>query len=115
VNPTWLPWISQKFRNLEDTWSFWIDYGGHAGFEVRKRYTNVGTDGKATSCRYVCAKEGRRAQDKRDHATKNPRAETRTCCPIWMGLTLDRVAGNYEVFDLLLAHNHVLHLPKPFI
>jgi len=29
-----------------------------------------------------------------------------------MGLTLDRVAGNYEVFDLLLAHNHVLHLPQ---
>jgi len=57
----------------------------------------------------------RRAQDKRDHATKNPRAETRTCCPVRMGLTLDRVAGNYEVFDLLLAHNHVLHLPKPFI
>ena len=52
---------------------------------------------------------------KRDHATKNPRAETKTCCPVRMGLTLDRVAGNYEVFDLLLAHNHVLHLPKPFI
>ena len=112
MNPTWLPWIGQKFRNLEDAWSFWIDYGGHAGFEVRKRYTNVGTDGKATSCRYVCAKEGRRAQDKRDHATKNPRAETRTCCPVRMGVTLDCVAGNYEVFDLLLAHNHVLHLPQ---
>ena len=51
---------------------FLIDYGGHVGFEVRKRYTNVGTDGKATSCRYVCAKEDRRAHDKRDHATKNP-------------------------------------------
>lgn len=44
--------------------------------------------------------------------TKNPRAETRTCCPVRMGITLDRVTGNYEVLDLILQHNHVLHLPQ---
>jgi len=27
---------------------------------------------------------------------------------------LDRVTGNYEVFDLILEHNHVLHLPQTF-
>jgi hypothetical protein len=31
-----------------------------------------------------------------------------------MGITLDRVTGNYEVLDLILEHNHVLHLPKTF-
>jgi hypothetical protein len=62
----------------------------------------------------VCAKEGRRAQDKRDHVTKNPRAETRTGCSARMGLTLDRVAENYEVVDLVLVHNHVLHLSQTF-
>ncbi|KAL6609544.1 hypothetical protein ACP70R_039513 [Stipagrostis hirtigluma subsp. patula] len=29
-----------------------------------------------------------------------------------MGLTIDREAGNYEVFDLFLEHNHMLQLPQ---
>jgi hypothetical protein len=45
-----------KFRNLDDAWSFWVNYGGHVGFEVRKRCINKSkSDGKATSARYVCA------------------------------------------------------------
>ncbi|XP_044319359.1 protein FAR1-RELATED SEQUENCE 5-like [Triticum aestivum] len=71
-------------------------------------------DGKATSCRYVCAKEGFRAHDKRDHITKNPRAQTRTNCEVRMTLSLDRVAGNYEVVDAMLVHNHDLYLPQTF-
>jgi zinc finger SWIM domain-containing protein 3 len=31
-----------------------------------------------------------------------------------MGLTLDRVTGEYEALDLILEHNHVLHLPRTF-
>jgi zinc finger SWIM domain-containing protein 3 len=31
-----------------------------------------------------------------------------------MGLTLNRVEGNYEAFDLILQHNHVLYLPQTF-
>jgi hypothetical protein len=90
VNPIWLPRIGQKFSNLNDAWSFWVHYGGRVGFEVRKRYTNESKfDGTVTSCRYVCAKEGRQAPDKRDHVTKNPRAETRTSYSVQMGLTLD--------------------------
>jgi hypothetical protein len=30
------------------------------------------------------------------------------------GLTLDRVAENYEVVDLVLVHNHVLYLSQTF-
>jgi zinc finger SWIM domain-containing protein 3 len=68
VIPICLPKVGQKFRNLDDAWLFWVNYGGHAGFEVRKRSSWTSKmDGKVTSCRYVCAKEGRRAQDKRDH------------------------------------------------
>ena len=100
---------------MDDAWSFWVDYGGHAGFEVWKRYTNESkSDKKVTSCRYVCAKEGCQARDRRDHLTKNPQAETKTCCPVRMGLTLDRVTGEYEVLDLILEHNHVLYLPHTF-
>jgi hypothetical protein len=59
VNPSWAPQIGQKFRNLDDAWSFWVNYGGRAGFEVRKKYTNESKfDEKVTSCRYMCAKEG---------------------------------------------------------
>ena len=28
VNPIWVPQIGQKFRNLDDAWTFWLDYGG---------------------------------------------------------------------------------------
>jgi hypothetical protein len=62
MNPSWLSHIGQKFRSFDDAWSFWVNYGGHVGFEVRKRYFDESKyDGKATSYRYVCAKEGRRA------------------------------------------------------
>ena len=40
VNPSWVPQVGQKFSNLDDAWSFWVNYGGRVGFEVRKRYTN---------------------------------------------------------------------------
>ena len=71
-------------------------------------------DGKVTSCKYVCAKEGRRAQDKRDHLIKKPRAETRTCCEVRMCLSLNRVVEHYEVVDVMLDHNHGLYLPQSF-
>ena len=29
-----------------------------------------------------------------------------------MSLILDRGAGNYEVTDVMLEHNHLLHLPE---
>jgi hypothetical protein len=92
---------------------FWVTFGGQKGFEVRKKYANKRqSDGKVRSCRYVCANEGHRVPDKRDHLTKCPRAETRTDCPVRIGLILDREKGNYKVTDLILEHNHSLHLPQ---
>ena len=59
MNPIWLPQVGLKFRNLDDAWLFWVNYGGCAGFEVRKRYTNKRpNDDKVTSCRFVCACSG---------------------------------------------------------
>ncbi|KAJ1298885.1 hypothetical protein BS78_01G488100 [Paspalum vaginatum] len=90
-----------------------MDYGGLKVFEVRKRYTNKRkVDGKVTACTYVCANEGHRLQDKRDHLTKCPRAETITDCQVRMGIVIDREKGNYKVSDLVLEHNHILHLPE---
>nr|AAS58488.1 putative transposase [Triticum monococcum] len=102
-----------EFRNSDEAWAFWLTYSGQKGFEVRKRYTNRRpTDGKVTSCRFVCANEGHRWQDKRDHLTKCPRAETRTECQVFMNLKTDRKKGNLKVSELSLEHNHTLHLPE---
>jgi zinc finger SWIM domain-containing protein 3 len=91
-----------EFNTIEEAWMFWIRYGGQEGFEVRKRYTNKRKfDGKIKSCRYVCAKEGHRKEDKRDHLTKCPRAETRTNCQVRMDVVLDQEMGKYKVADLV--------------
>jgi hypothetical protein len=56
-----IPHVGMKFRNLEEARMFWLTYGGSSGFEVRKRYRNKRqTDGKVTSCRFVCENEGHR-------------------------------------------------------
>jgi zinc finger SWIM domain-containing protein 3 len=90
-----------------------VAYGGHTGFDVRKRYCNSSKfDGKVTSCRFVCANEGHRRKANREHVTKCFRAETRTGCKARMTITLDRGEGNYEVNDVVLEHNHLLHLPE---
>ena len=74
--PCLAPYVGMEFRNSDEAWSFWISYGAQKGFEVRKRYTNKRkSDGKISSCRYVCANEDHRLPDKRDHLTKCPRVK----------------------------------------
>jgi zinc finger SWIM domain-containing protein 3 len=109
-----LPKVGQKFKNLDGAWSSWVNYKVYV--EARKRSSLTSKmDGKATSYRYVCAKEGRRAQDKKDHPTKNPRAETRTCCEVHKCLPLDRVAGHYEVLEVILCSVTVFSFHKSSI
>jgi hypothetical protein len=108
-----IPHIGMEFGNSHEAWIFWVNYDGQKGFEVRKRYTNKkAVDGKITSCRFVCANAGRRLEDKRDHLTKCPRAETRTDCQVHMNLKLECTKGNLVVSGLVLEHNHALHLPE---
>jgi zinc finger SWIM domain-containing protein 3 len=108
-----IPEIGLRFRNPDEAWQFWVAYGGRTGFDVRKRYTNISKfDHQVTSCRYVCGNEGYRRKGQTDYVTKCFRAETRTDCKAWMTLSLDREKGNHEVTDLVLQHNHLLHLPK---
>ena len=98
---------------MDDAWSFWVDYGGHAGFEVWKRYTNESkSDKKVTSCRYDCANEGHRRKVKRDHVAKCFRPETITDCKARMTIIMDWGKGNYEVTNVVLEHDHFLHLPE---
>ena len=111
--PGLIPHVGMEFGSSNEAWAFWLGYGGQEGFDVRKRYTNKRpSDGKIISCKFVCANEGHRLPDKRDHLTKCPRAETRTDCQVHMNLKMDRENGNLKVSELVLEHNHALHLPE---
>ncbi|XP_047071933.1 uncharacterized protein LOC124680965 [Lolium rigidum] len=108
-----VPQVGMVFKDREEAWLFWLAYGGRVGFDVRKRYANKSPmDGKITSCRYVCSKEGLRKKGQRESIQKCFRAETRTECPAFMSLTLNRVSGNFEVREVDLQHNHLLYLPQ---
>ena len=111
VLPSLVPYVGMEFRSSDEAWSYWLSYGAQKGIEVRKRYTSS-AEGKVTSCKFVCANEGQRAQDKRDHLTECPRAETRTNCEVHMNLKMDRKKGNLKVSELVLEHNNTLHLAE---
>jgi zinc finger SWIM domain-containing protein 3 len=97
----WIPKVGLRFKTPDDAWQFWLAYGGRAGFDVRKRNTNLSKiDGKATSCKYVCSNEGVRRKGQTDHVPKLYRAETRTNCDAHIIVSLDRLTGNYEVIKL---------------
>jgi len=64
-------------------------------------------DGLTTSCRFVCCKEGLRNPDKRDFKTINPGPETRTNCPVRLGLKY--VDGKLLVHDFVEKHNYIFH------
>lgn len=105
--------VGMRFRDSDEAWGFWVEYGGHIGFDVRKRCTNFSKcDGKVTSRRFVCSNEGIRSKSQTDRVPKRFRVETRTNCQVRMIITLDRVAENYEITDIMLEHNHYLQLPQ---
>jgi len=109
------PQVGLRFKNLDEAWQFWVAYGGRTSFDVRKRCTNISKmDGKMTSCRYVCSNKRVRAKRQTEHLKKCFRAETRTDCKARMVIILDQETGNYEVTDVMLEHNHLLHIPEAF-
>jgi zinc finger SWIM domain-containing protein 3 len=98
-----------KFRDSAEAWEFWVEYGGHIGFDVRKRNTiKSRCDGTIPSCRFVCSNEGLRRKSQTDHEPKRIRAKTRTNCKVWMIVSFDRVAKLFEVTEVHLEHNHLL-------
>jgi len=45
--------VGLRFRNSDEGWLFWVAYGGHTGFDVRKRCINVSKmDGTVTNCKH---------------------------------------------------------------
>ncbi len=109
----WVPKVGMEFDTLEVAWKYWENYGKQLCFNVRKHYLNKSKiDGEITSRRFLCSKEGSRKADKRDHLTNQLRQETRTNCPVWLGVSLVWETGKYKVYDFVAEHNHILHLPE---
>ncbi|XP_075504354.1 protein FAR1-RELATED SEQUENCE 5-like [Primulina tabacum] len=105
------PKIGMEFDSLDESWKFWVEYGGKTGFGVRKHYFNKNKNiGFITSYKYVCCKEGVRKKDKRDSSTLNSRLETRTNCKVRMGVTF--VDSKYKVNEFIEEHNHPLYLQE---
>ncbi|XP_073027865.1 protein FAR1-RELATED SEQUENCE 5-like isoform X2 [Primulina eburnea] len=105
------PKIGMEFDSLDESWKFWVEYGGKTGFGVRKHYFNKNKNtGFITSYKYVCCKEGVRKNDKRESSTLNPRLETRTNCKVRMGVTF--VDNKYKVNEFIEEHNHSLHIQE---
>lgn len=50
--------------------------------------------------------------DKRDSLTTNRRFESRTGCLLKMGMRYMKEIGKYQILDLVVKHNHQLHLPE---
>ncbi|GAU15754.1 hypothetical protein TSUD_235700 [Trifolium subterraneum] len=106
------PHLDMEFDSEVAAYEFFNEYSRRIGFGIRREYGNKSKiDGVLTSRRFSCFKEGRRGADKRDHLTKESRAETRTGCKARMVISLDRKIGKYKVVDFVVKHSHPLQPP----
>ncbi|XP_059629318.1 protein FAR1-RELATED SEQUENCE 5-like [Cornus florida] len=105
----WIPHVDMQFDSEEAAYDFYNEYGGRVGFSIRREYKNNSRkDGKLTSRNFVCCKEGKRGEDKRERKIKNRRAETCTDCHARMLITFNMEFGKYIVKDFKDTHNHPL-------
>ncbi|XP_058752672.1 protein FAR1-RELATED SEQUENCE 5-like [Vicia villosa] len=110
-NIDWKPMIGMEFDSSEAAFQFWLAYGAHVGFGVRKRYVNKNKKtGSISSCRFVCCKEGLRQTDKRDAFVSNHRAETRTDCKARISIILKN--EKFVIHEFIEDHNHSLQQPE---
>ncbi|KAJ1426665.1 FAR1 DNA-binding domain [Sesbania bispinosa] len=104
------PQLGMEFESEVVAYKFYNEYSKRVGFGIRREYGNKSKkDGILTSRRFSCFKEGKRSVDKRDHLTKEPRAETRTGCEAHFEACIDLHEEEGEFLnawnDLLVDHN----------
>nr|XP_027122340.1 protein FAR1-RELATED SEQUENCE 5-like [Coffea arabica] len=106
------PELGMEFNSEEDAYKFYNKYAFKMGFSVRKDYLNKDKDGMTTSRRYSCCKEGVKRKYESDVMPKRTRAPTKTGCGAKMVIVLFRGTMKYRVHDLVLEHNHELHIAQ---
>nr|XP_027068560.1 protein FAR1-RELATED SEQUENCE 5-like [Coffea arabica] len=106
------PELGMEFNSEEDAYKFYNKYAFKMGFSVRKNYLNKNKDGVTMSRRYSCCKEGVKRKYEGDVMPKRTRAPTKTGCGVKMVIVLFRETMKYHVHDLVLEHNHELHITQ---
>ncbi|XP_059670996.1 protein FAR1-RELATED SEQUENCE 5-like [Cornus florida] len=97
------------FKSVENAYDFYNTYGREVGFSVKMDYSNKNYKiGEITSAQFVCCKEGYRENDKKDHLTKEVRAETRVVCGAFMHVKFEREEEIYFVDRFEKKHYHKL-------
>nr|XP_027124308.1 protein FAR1-RELATED SEQUENCE 7-like [Coffea arabica] len=104
------PELGMEFNSEDDAYKFYNKYAFKMDFSVRKDYLNKDKDGVTTSRRYSCCKEGVKCKYKGDVMPKRTRTPTKTGCGAKMVIVLLRGTMKYRVHDLVLEHNHELHI-----
>ncbi|OMO68598.1 hypothetical protein COLO4_29562 [Corchorus olitorius] len=106
-----IPRVGIEFVSEEEAYNFYNEYGRRYGFSIRKERGNWNKKTRQLTSRlFVCSKEGIRSSDKRDHQTKNARAETRTDCGARMLIKFNKHSGKFQIKEIVVEHNHVLHV-----
>ncbi|XP_071933754.1 protein FAR1-RELATED SEQUENCE 5-like [Coffea arabica] len=106
------PELGMEFNSEEDAYKFYNKYAFKIGFSVRKDYLNKDKDGVTTSRRYSCCKESVKRKYEGDMMPKRTQAPTKTGCGAKMVIVLLRGTMKYRVHDLVLEHNHELHIAQ---
>ncbi|XP_027083622.1 protein FAR1-RELATED SEQUENCE 5-like [Coffea arabica] len=106
------PELGMEFNSEEDAYNFYNKYAFKMGFSVRKDYLNKDKDGVTTSRRYSCRKKGVKCKYEGDVMPKRTRAPTKTGYGAKMVIVLFRGTMKYRVHDLVLEHNHELHIAQ---
>ncbi|XP_027082420.1 protein FAR1-RELATED SEQUENCE 5-like [Coffea arabica] len=106
------PKIGIEFQSEDKAYNFYNRYGLVVGFSVRKDYLNKDKDSVVTSRRYTCCKEGFKRRYEGDVKPKRTRGETKTGCEAKMRIILNRETMKYQVRDLVIEHNHTLHISE---
>ncbi|XP_071918767.1 protein FAR1-RELATED SEQUENCE 5-like [Coffea arabica] len=106
------PELGMEFNSEKDAYKFYNKYAFKMGFSVRKDYLNKDKDGVTTSMRYSCCKKGVKRKYECDVMPKRTRAPTKTGCGAKIVIVLFRGTMKYRVHDLVLEHNHELHIAQ---
>ncbi|XP_027124340.1 protein FAR1-RELATED SEQUENCE 5-like [Coffea arabica] len=106
------PELEMEFNSEDDAYKFYNKYAFKMGFSVCKDYLNKDKNGVTTYRRYSCCKESVKRKYESDVMPKRTRTLTKTGCGVKIIIVLHRGTMKYRVHDLVLEHNHELHIAQ---
>ncbi|KAJ8766697.1 hypothetical protein K2173_004521 [Erythroxylum novogranatense] len=105
-----VPKIGLQFATEEEAYQFYLTYGKHVGFGIRRSKSHKDKRGNLICRLLCCSAQGQRMPDKRDLCVRAPRPATRFGCEARMKVH-SMQNGTFEVIEFVEEHNH--HLSSP--